>query len=130
MTYKILVADDKSDNRIIAKEALEAAGYEVTECADGMEVLERIKTDKPDLLFLDLSMPKTDGWQVVRKIKEDSSHAHIPVIAFTAHAMEGDDKKAKDAGCDDYLSKPCLPKSIIEKADHWLKRSAHENTGD
>ena len=121
MTYKILVADDDFDNRTIATESLESAGYQIIQATNGFEALDAVAKEKPDLIFLDLSMPKLDGWQTVRRLKALPEVSKIPVVAFTAHAMVGDDHKAKEAGCDDYLTKPCTPKKIIEKAKEWLK---------
>lgn len=119
MSHKILVADDEKDNRVIARETLESAGYQVVEAETGPQVLERAAADRPDLILLDLSMPEQDGWQTARRLKADPQTRAIVVVAFTAHAMLGDDKKALNAGCDGYLSKPCTPREILKKvAEH------------
>lgn len=123
MGRAILVADDDADNRTIASDALQAAGFEVLAASDGHEAIELAVSRKPELILLDLSMPKLDGWQAVRRLKTIAETRGIPVIAFTAHAMTGDDRKAREAGCDDYISKPCLPGKIIEKVKEWLPRS-------
>jgi two-component system cell cycle response regulator DivK len=120
MSLKILVADDDSDNRTIAKEILEISGFVVVEAKDGLEALELVAKENPDALLLDLSMPKMNGWDVAKKIKEEAAHPKMPIIAFTAHAIVGDEVKAKAAGCDDYLSKPCVPIELVKKIKKWL----------
>lgn len=138
MIYKILVADDDFDNRTIAAESLESLGYRVLQATNGLETIAAAGRETPDLILLDLSMPKLDGWETVKRLKALPQTAKIPVIAFTAHAMIGDEKKAKAAGCDDYLTKPCPPKKIAEKAGEWLRkidqkinqRANHENFND
>lgn len=120
MANKILVADDDWDNRTILTETLLAHGFEVVQAVNGLEVLEIVEKEKPNLIILDLSMPKMDGWQVVAKLKSATPTRDLPVIAFTAHAMEGDEQKAKQAGCDYYFTKPCAPKKILEKIEGWL----------
>lgn len=119
MKAKVLVADDDFDNRAIIQEALEAAGYQVTIAVNGVEVLEKVKSNTPDVLLLDLSMPKLNGWEVARQLRQTSQFANMPIIAFTAHALVGDELKAKAAGCDDYISKPCLPKEVVAKIAAW-----------
>jgi CheY-like chemotaxis protein len=120
---KILVADDDADNRAIAQDALEMAGYQVVLAMDGVEALEKIVSEKPVLLLLDLSMPKLDGWEVARRVRANRDLASMPIIAFTAHALVGEELKAKAAGCDDYLSKPCMPKTLVARVAHWVGRA-------
>lgn len=120
MSRKILIADDDFDNRTIAVEILEARGYLVCTAENGLEAIDAALKEQPELILLDLSMPKLDGWQTVERIRQIPQIAKIPIVAFTAHAMQGDEARAKVAGCDDYLSKPCLPGQIIEKAQKWL----------
>ena len=121
MSVKILVADDDSDNRTIVTETLEAAGYQVCVAANGLEAIEVAVRESPGVILLDLFMPKLDGWKAAERMKQIPQTAKIPIIAFTAHAMTGDELKAKSAGCDDYLSKPCLPSKIIEKVKQWIR---------
>ena len=118
----ILVADDDLDNRIIACEILQSSGYAVREAANGFEVLEAVAREKPDIILLDLSMPKLDGWKTAERLRKDPAMKNIPIIAFTAHAMPGDEDKARQSGCDDYITKPYPPKKIIEKVREWLER--------
>src|SRR5687768_2247725 len=100
MKTRILVADDDFDNRTIAKEVLEMAGYAVLEASNGAEALEMTLREKPALVLLDLSMPKMSGWEVAKNIRLSEEVKDTPVVAFTAHALRGDDLKAKAAGCD------------------------------
>lgn len=120
MKRKILVADDDADNRIIARAILEASGYDVVEAKDGEEAMAAVFSERPDALLLDLSMPKINGWEVARQLREKPSVSHMPIIAFTAHAIIGDELKAKAAGCDDYISKPCAPIEVLNKIKKWL----------
>ncbi len=123
MTYKILIADDDQDNRTIAKEILEASGYCVVEAKDGLEAIELISKEHPDVLLLDLSMPKLNGWEVTKRLRNEKATSTMPIIAFTAHVIAGDELKAKGAGCDDYLSKPCMPVEVLNKVQKWLLNS-------
>jgi len=123
MKAKVLIADDDIDNRTIAQDALELAGYDVVTAVDGQEALDKIASEKPDVVLLDMSMPKLDGWEVARRVRDDKDLAPAAIIAFTAHALVGEELKAKAAGCDDYLSKPCMPKAIVEKVALWINRS-------
>jgi two-component system cell cycle response regulator DivK len=124
MSKKVLIADDDLDNRTIAREVLEAAGFEVVEARDGLETLSLVMSAHPDVLLLDLSMPKMNGWEVAKKLRENDSNAQLPIIAFTAHAIVGDELKAKGSGCDDYLSKPCIPSDVVKKVSHWFEKRA------
>ncbi len=122
MAYRILVVDDDFDNRTIASEILVSAGHIVFTATNGIEGIEIAAKEKPDMIFLDLSMPKMSGWEVASKLKSMPDVCAIPIIAFTAHAMVGDEKKAIDAGCNDYLTKPCIPDNILEKVKKWSKQ--------
>ncbi|HLD30462.1 MAG TPA: response regulator [bacterium] len=116
---KVLLIEDNPDNREIVSTALRKEGYHVTAAPDGETALKKVK-DIPDLILLDLSLPKMSGWEVVRLLKENEDYRHIPVIALTAHAMVGDREKALASGCNDYLAKPCLPRAILEKTRKWI----------
>ena len=117
----ILIADDDFDNRTILKEALEAAGFAVVLATNGQEALDMAMKELPDLIFLDLSMPKMNGWEAAKRLRQIPQMAQIPIFAFTAHALQGDETKAKAAGCDDYVSKPCVPREVVQKVRDWLK---------
>jgi two-component system, cell cycle response regulator DivK len=122
MIRKIVVADDDFDNRTIVQEVLEAAGYAVFLATNGEEALEQTRCEHPDVLLLDLSMPKINGWEVAKRIRQKPELSGTAIIAFTAHALAGDELKAQASGCDDYLSKPCLPKEVVLKVASWIHR--------
>lgn len=110
----ILLVEDVEDNRDLVVQILENH-YTVVEARDGLEGLEKAKALRPDLIILDLALPKMDGWEAARRIKADPDLKHIPIIALTAYAMEGDESQALDAGCDAYVAKPVLPKDLRTK---------------
>ena len=122
MNAKILVADDDYDNRTIIRQVLEAGGYQVLEAVNGLEAVEKAQAEKPALILMDLSMPKLNGWEAAKQIKQTPEIAGIPIFAFTAHALTGDDVKAKAAGCDGYISKPCVPREVLQKVRDCLGR--------
>ncbi|HBB68041.1 MAG: hypothetical protein A2X28_01365 [Elusimicrobia bacterium GWA2_56_46] len=126
MSAKILVADDDYDNRTIIRQVLEAAGYQVLEAVNGLEAVEKTLAEKPALILLDLSMPKLNGWEAAKRIKQTPEIAGIPIFAFTAHALAGDNIKAIAAGCNDYISKPCVPREVLQKVRDCLKGGASD----
>jgi len=103
---KILVADDKASSRELIRTLLEHAGYEVCEAADGMEALEKAREENPDLILLDIHMPRLDGYATVAEMRRDETLRILPVVALTASAMRGDHDKAKRAGFTAYITKP------------------------
>lgn len=120
MTKRILVVEDNPDNRILITDVLSALDYEVLVAVDGEEGLSLAKGEVPDLILMDLSLPKMDGWTATEQIKADDALKHIPIIALTAHAMVGDREKALQAGCDDYISKPIDLRELTSKLAHFL----------
>ena len=102
---KILVVEDVEFNRDLIVQLLED-DYQVLTAADGAEGIRLAQQERPDLILMDLSLPVIDGWEATRRIKATEALKGIPIIALTAHAMQGDEDKARDSGCDDYLSKP------------------------
>jgi two-component system, cell cycle response regulator DivK len=122
LKYRILVADDDYDNMVITSEILRSSGHTVIGATNGIEAIDAAVKEKPDMIFLDLAMPKMSGWEAAEKLKSIAGTSNIPIIAFTARAMAGDERKAIDSGCDDYLSKPCTPDAILEKVTKWCKK--------
>jgi len=115
MTKKrILVADDVDFNRDLMVQLLETE-YEVMVAIDGEDAVKKAETEKPDLILMDLRMPILDGWEATKKIKANSDLKQIPVIAITSHAMVGDETKAREIGCDDYLAKPIDENELLSK---------------
>jgi two-component system, cell cycle response regulator DivK len=125
VSVRVLVADDDQDNRTILREALQAAGYEVLEASDGEVALAMASKERPGAMILDMSMPRMDGWEVARRLRKLPFLNDMPVIAFTAHALTGDEEKARQAGCDDYLAKPCSPSLVLRKVEAWLQKRGH-----
>lgn len=117
---KVLIAEDNPVNRELLRELLEARGYDVDEACDGEESLEMVKRTRPNILLLDLSMPNLDGFEVIRKIRENPQLADLPVMAVTAYAMRGDRERVLDAGFDGYLSKPINAVSLAEELERLL----------
>ena len=114
MPEKILVVDDDADNRRIMELTMLKAGYRVALATNGREAIAAAEREQPDLIVLDLSMPVLTGWEAVKLLKSDPRLKSIPVLAFTAHAMAGDERKVMEAGFDGYLSKPCVPRHARE----------------
>jgi len=103
---RILVVEDNMDNMTLITDVLVSLDYVVITATDGEAGVAKAESEIPDLVLMDLSLPKLDGWAATRIIKEKDNLNHIPIIALTAHAMVGDRERALEAGCDDYISKP------------------------
>jgi CheY-like chemotaxis protein len=111
----ILVVDDFEDNRAMFAVYLTYSGYDVVEAGDGKEAVEVAGRRLPDAIVMDLSLPVMDGWEATRRLKADERTRHIPIIALTGHAQAGQSRDAREAGCDAFLAKPCLPEMLVEK---------------
>jgi len=118
----ILVVDDYADNREMYSAYLRFQGLDVVEAANGTEALEHAFARRPDLVVMDLSLPGVDGWQATRLLKADSRTKDIPVIAVTGHALAGAPERAAEAGCDGFLTKPCLPEDLLREIQRMLER--------
>ena len=114
---KILLVEDNETNRDMLSRRLIRRGYEVMLAVNGEDGIEVARAQKPDLILMDMSMPILDGWEATRRLKADVGTASIPVIALTAHAMAGDEAKAKEAGCDDYDTKPTDLQRLLDKIE-------------
>lgn len=117
---RILVVEDNEDNMTLIVDLLLSLGHHVIEARDGVRGVALAGEEVPDLILMDLSLPKMDGWTATGQIKADAALAHIPIIALTAHAMAGDREKALAAGCDDYLTKPINFAKFTEKLAQYL----------
>ncbi|MGQ0815094.1 MAG: response regulator [Gemmatimonadota bacterium] len=117
----VLVVEDNPDNRAIYALILRHSGYHVLEAADGETALEIVSVDKPDLVLLDLSLPRLDGFAVAAQLKSDVATRHIPLIALTAHAFEEDRQRAEAVGFDRYLAKPIEPRHVLREVARYLK---------
>ncbi len=116
---RILVVEDVEFNRDLLVQLLED-DYEILTAADGAAGIELAEHEHPDLILMDLSLPIVDGWEATRRIKANEALRRIPIIALTAHAMQGDAEKARECGCDDYLSKPLDEDLLFEKIKQFL----------
>ena len=112
---RVLLVDDYPDAREMYTEYLEFSGFEVVEAGNGMEALQRALDTKPDIILMDLSLPVMDGWEATRRLKADNRTAAIPVVALTGHALAGISEGAKKAGCDAFVTKPCLPEDLVRE---------------
>jgi two-component system cell cycle response regulator DivK len=119
---KILLVEDNEMNRDMLSRRLERKGYHVTLAVDGAEGLQQARSTAPDLILMDMSLPVIDGWEVTRQLKADEATRRIPVIALTAHAMASDEQKARDAGCDDFDTKPIELPRLLAKIESLLQR--------
>jgi two-component system cell cycle response regulator DivK len=119
----VLVVDDFEDNRVMYVEYLQFQGLRVAEAVNGEDAVLRTKELLPAVIVMDLSLPVMDGWEATRRIKADPQTAHIRVIALTGHAEPAHAKKAREAGCDDFVPKPCLPESLLSKIREHLPPS-------
>lgn len=119
MKYKILIADDEAEIRDVLRLYLEKDGYEVTEAADGVEAMERLRKEKPDLAILDVMMPGLDGYRVLRNIREDNN---IPVIMLSAKDTDSDKILGLDMGADDYITKPFAPLEAVARVNSNIRR--------
>ena len=119
---KILLVEDNEMNRDMLSRRLERRGYQVVIAEDGGAGVSLAKSVQPDLILMDMSLPVIDGWEATRQLKGEADTQKIPIIALTAHAMAGDEEKARAAGCDDYETKPVdLPK-LLGKIEALLQR--------
>ena len=117
---KILIVEDNEMNRDMLSRRLKKKGYDVAIAIDGEAGVAAATSETPDLVLMDLSLPVIDGWEATRRLKANPATSDVPVIALTAHAMQGDEEKALDAGCDDYDTKPVNLARLIEKIEHLL----------
>ena len=116
----ILVVDDYDDAREMYAEYLQFSGFRVAEARNGNEAVEQAFALKPDLILMDLSLPGMDGWEATRQLKADERTRDIPVVALTGHALAGASEGAKRAGCDSFVTKPCLPDDLVVEVRRML----------
>ncbi len=121
----ILVVDDYQDAREMYAEYLQFSGFRVAEAKNGNEAVEQALALKPDLILMDLSLPGMDGWEATRRLKADETTRHIPIVALTGHALAGASEGAKKAGCDSFVTKPCLPDDLVVEVRRMLSTAKH-----
>jgi CheY-like chemotaxis protein len=109
----VLLVEDQTDLRRLYAEQLAISGFDVIEAEDGLEAIAHTTSRAPDVVLMDLSLPRVDGWEATRRLKNDDRTAHIPVVALTAHDGAGELERATRAGCDWFVPKPCPPAALI-----------------
>ena len=124
---RILLVEDNEMNRDMLSRRLERRGYEVILAVDGEEGVARARSDAPDLVIMDMSLPVLDGWEATRQLKAAPETASIPVIALTAHVMSGDRERALEAGCDDFDTKPIDLPRLLAKVEALLDTAGAES---
>jgi len=121
---KILLVEDNDMNRDMLSRRLMRKGYEMVVAVDGEQGLALAQSEAPTLILMDMSLPKVDGWTATQQLKKNEATRHIPVIALTAHAMAEDRKKALEAGCDEYETKPVELKQLLEKIERLIEEGS------
>jgi two-component system cell cycle response regulator DivK len=116
----ILSAEDNDANRKIIRDLFSKKGYTIVEAIDGEEAIAMVKKIKPDIVLMDIQLPKISGYEAAETIKADPDLRHIPIIAVTSYALSGDEEKAFEAGCDEYVTKPFRPKVLLEIVEKYL----------
>ena len=114
------MVEDQADNRQIIRDMLAPTDYEISEVESGERALEAVAKQRPDLILMDIQLPIMDGYTATRKIKADPAMQSIPIIAVTSYALSGEEKKAREAGCDDYVPKPFSPRQLLAKIRQYL----------
>lgn len=117
----VLLVDDYADAREMYGYYLARQGYRVEEAAEGHEALAKALALLPDIILMDLSLPGIDGWELARLLKQDARTTAIPIIALTAHALNGEEQRARGAGCDAFVTKPCLPQALAAELARVLQ---------
>jgi len=121
MPRKILIVEDNEDSRELVVKVLKNKGYQLIEAADGEVAIEKAIAEKPDLILMDISIPKMNGYEVTKKLKSLEEFREIPIVALTAHAMKGDREKVIVAGFEGYISKPINVRELPEQVRSYLR---------
>jgi CheY-like chemotaxis protein len=122
----ILLVEDYDDAREMYRDYLEFSGFSVHTARDGHEALEKARSLMPDLILMDLSMPGLDGWEATRQLKADPATSSLVIVALSAHALAAEGERARQAGCDGFIAKPCLPHDLVEQMLAYLKVQSAE----
>jgi len=123
MSKRILVVEDQEDNRRILRDLLTSVGYEIIEAVTGEEGVALAETGHPDLILMDIQLPGIDGYEATRRIRAHPALRQVPIIAVTSYALSGDDVKAMEAGCNDYIPKPYSPRALLAKIRQYLPQN-------
>jgi len=117
---KVLLVEDNEMNRDMLSRRLTRRGFQVVCAMDGQQGVDLTRSEKPDIILMDMSLPVMDGWEATRRVKSDAATRNVPVIGLTSHAMSGDREKAIEAGCDDYDTKPVELDRLIGKIERLV----------
>ena len=120
MSKKVLIVEDNELNMKLFHDLLDAHGYQTLQTRDGIEALEIARTNRPDLILMDIQLPEVSGLEVTKWIKEDDSLRSIPVVAVTAFAMKGDEEKIREGGCEGYIAKPISIPTFLDTVSRFL----------
>jgi len=120
----VLVVEDYQDAREMYSAYLQFSGYRVAEATNGVEAIEQAQELMPDIILMDLALPKMDGWEATRRLKGDERTRDIPIVALTGHALAGHAEGARLAGCDSFVTKPCLPDALVTEIKRMLSASS------
>ena len=124
MSKRILIVEDQEDNRTILRDALSTVGYELIEALNGEDGVKLAQNERPDLILMDIQLPKMNGYEATQQIKSIAELKTIPIIAVTSYALSGDQAKARAAGCDGYVSKPFSPRELLARVREYLPDAA------
>jgi CheY-like chemotaxis protein len=116
----VLVVEDYQDAREMYAAYLQFSGFQVAEATNGIEAIDKSLELMPDIILMDLALPKMDGWEATRRLKMDERTRDIPVVALTGHALAGHAEGARQAGCDSFVTKPCLPDALVAEIQRML----------
>ena len=117
----ILLVEDFDDAREMYREYLTFSGFRVETASDGQEAIDKARTLLPQLILMDLSLPGIDGWEATRLLKADPATSHLVIVALSAHALAAEGERARAAGCDGFIAKPCLPPDLVTHVVEFLK---------
>ena len=121
--YTVLIVEDNEKNRKVMRDLMRVNGYQPLEAEDGPIGLEMAREHRPDLILMDIQLPTLDGYTVTRQLKADEATKQIPIIAVTSFAMRGEEERAREAGCDAYVSKPIDIHQLVETVQRFLPRA-------
>lgn len=122
MSKRILLVEDEADNMQILRDLL-AADYNIDEAENGEQALASVARQRPDLILMDIQLPVMDGYEATRRLKADPALCAIPIIAITSYALGEDEKRARAAGCDDFVAKPYSPRLLLAKVRDYLNKA-------
>lgn len=125
----VLVVEDYQDAREMYAAYLQFSGFQVAEATNGVEAIDKSIELMPDIILMDLALPKMDGWEATRRLKMDERTRHIPVVALTGHALAGHAEGARQAGCDSFVTKPCLPDALVAEIHRMLAARKPNSAG-